>query len=111
VRKLDVAAESYPPGRIFLPLRAFEVGRKFAVSWDGKTCTATFTRVRDGTAARFTIEDRHGVLSNGTRIAMDVAPFVAPPGRTMLPFRGALEPFCMVEWYPYHQRAVATCDA
>lgn len=91
--RLDVSANLYPPGRTFIPLRAFEIGRLFSVSWDEKTRTASLTRVRDGATASYAIGSARGRMSDGTVIDLDVTPFIAPPGRTMLPLR-ALSPFC-----------------
>lgn len=111
-QQLDVSVQVLPPGRIVLPVRAFEVGGAFQVDWapkNGTPQTVTLTRISDGRTVTYTIGSTRAEVSDGTVLDLDLAPQIMPPGRTMLPFRAAFTPFCMIDWYPKIQRAAALC--
>ncbi|HEY3366395.1 MAG TPA: copper amine oxidase N-terminal domain-containing protein [Symbiobacteriaceae bacterium] len=110
-RVLDVAPTLMPPGRLMMPLRAFEAGGSFKVDYfpkDGKTQRVTLTRARDGQTITYTIGSTDAHMSNGTSLQLDVPPMIVE-GRTMLPFRASFTPFCTVDWLPYIKTAVANC--
>lgn len=110
-KQLDVPSMLVPPGRLMLPLRAFEAGGAFQVDYfpkAGMTELVTLTRVSDGLTITYTIGSTNAKLSNGTSLLLDVPPLIVE-GRTMLPFRASFTPFCTVDWFPYIQVAAANC--
>lgn len=85
----DTSAELAPPGRLLLPIRAFEFGGRFKIDWttreDGGTETVTLTRARDGLAVAFEIGSAEARTRDGTSVKLDAPPYISTSGRAMIP--------------------------
>jgi len=105
--KMDVAPKVYPPGRTFVPVRY--LGNALGVddnniTWDAKTRTA---KLKGKNELKLTI-GKKTVAVNGQEKAIDVAPVIVDPGRTMLPARYVAEGLgYIVEWDAENQLVIA----
>jgi len=105
--KMDVAPKVYPPGRTFVPVRY--LGNALGVddnniTWDAKTRTA---KLKGKNELKLTI-GKKTVAVNGQEKAIDVAPVIVNPGRTMLPARYVAEGLgYIVEWDAENQLVIA----
>ena len=103
--KMD-AAPLIKENRTFVPVRF--LGNALGVTdsniqWDKATRTATLK----GKAELVLKDGEKAVTTNGNKQAIDVAPYVIPPGRTMLPTRYAAEGLGFtVEWDKANQLAI-----
>ena len=103
--KMDVAP-LIKNNRTFVPVRFLGNALGVAdsnINWDNATRTATLKgkaelKLKDGEKA---------VTTNGNKQTIDVAPYVIPPGRTMLPTRYVAEGLGFtVEWDKANQLAI-----
>lgn len=90
-------------GRTFIPIRYLTEAIGASIEWDGNESKVT---IGNGDNLIELWIGRNTALVNGIEVPIDPAdpqifPFIAPPGRTMIPLRFVAENLgCVVEWDP-----------